>query len=419
MSLLSPIHHTFAPHVTLSYALRSIGLLLMPWKWQRGRDREILRHSLSDALHGDVALFASGREALVALFKAMHLKAGEEVIVQSYTCVVVPNAIHAAGGVPVYAEIDRETLNLTAESVRECLTPRTRAVICQHTFGIPGPTAELRTLCAEKHLTLIEDCAHVLPDASGPAPIGAGDFLLLSFGRDKAISGITGGAIVSKQSAVSALLKGEEAKARGLSHLHIVRLLLYPLVYLVSRPLIGVGIGKAILQLARMIGALVPILTATEKQGQMSPALHALPNACAALTLGEWKKLQKINDHRRALTQFFLEEGKEQQWPMLSGVTGDLPLQKFPLFTMHAEEIRQKLKKQNIHLHDGWTGCVVCPEGVDFDPVNYVPGSDPVAEAACEQILSLPTHPTMTLGQGRSLVRALSEVLPSSPHADR
>jgi len=83
-------------------------------------------------------------------------------------------------------------------------------------------------------------------------------------------------------------------------------------------------------------------------------------------------------------------------------------LQKCPMFTKNADEIRMRLKKKNIHLNDGWTGCVVCPPGINFDSVNYIPGSDPQAEASCEKILNLPVHPTMTILQCKKLVKELN-----------
>jgi len=410
--VLSPIHHTFAPHVNGRYVLRTLSLLFQPWKWKNGTAREELRADLAKRFQADVFLFASGREALLALLRALGGPNGEEVIVQAYTCVVLPNAIHAAGKVPVYAEIERETLNIDCGELEKAITPHTRAVICQHTFGIPANTERLREICTRRNLLLIEDCAHIIPDETGPAAIGKhGDFMLLSFGRDKAISGITGGAILSRKSEISIRLKEEEEHAVSFGLIRIKRLLLYPLVYACARPFYGLWIGKALLVLARKIGALVPILSNKEKEGRMTPVLHTLPNACASLALTELKNLRKINDHRRALTSLYREEGKKLSWPMLSGVRADLPLQKFPLFVRGADEIRRKLKKRNIHLDDGWTGCVVCPRGIDFDPVNYVPGSDPEAEAACEKILSLPTHPTMTLEQTHTLIAALSPLL--------
>jgi dTDP-4-amino-4,6-dideoxygalactose transaminase len=412
MSFALPIHHTFAPHVDSRYVLRTLSLLFRPWKWKHGRAREDLRTELAKRFDADVFLFASGREALLALLRALGGTSGEEIVVQAYTCAVLPNAIHAAGKVPVYAEIERDTLNIDCDELEKVITPHTRAVICQHTFGIPADTQRLRGICTRRNLLLIEDCAHIIPDETGPATIGKlGDFVLLSFGRDKAISGITGGAILSRKPETSARLAEEEEHSVSFGFIRIKRLLLYPLVYAMARPLYGLGIGKALLVLARWIGALVPILSRAEKQGRMEPILHTLPNACASLALAELRELRSINDHRRMLTKLYCAEAANGQWPIVQSVRADLPLQKFPLFMKDADGIRAALKKRNIHLNDGWTGCVVCPPGIDFDPVNYVPGSDPQAEAACEQILSLPTHPTITIGQAHSLIERLSAVM--------
>jgi len=411
-----PIHHTFAPHVNARYVQRTLLLLLQPWKWKEGQERETLRKEIAERYGADVFLFSSGREALVALLRSLKGEKSAEVIVQAFTCVVVPNAIQAAGKSTVYADIEQETLNLDLQDVERRITPRTQAVICQHTFGIPADTHRLRALCDRYGLTLIEDCAHVLPDDAGPSTIGKdGDFLLLSFGRDKAISGITGGAILSRNPAVSVLLRAEEGNAVSLSLIRIKRLLLYPIAYGIARPLYGIGIGKAFLVLARTIGALVPILTAGEKRGEMSPALHTFPNACAALALAEFKRLKEVNDHRRKLTSLYLAllanyqlQAPSSKLILLKSIHPDLPLQKFPLFVRGAANIRQQLKRRNIHLQDGWTECVICPPGSNLEQEGYVPGSDPKAEEAAEQILSLPTHPTMTERQARRLLQELN-----------
>ncbi|MFH0851246.1 MAG: DegT/DnrJ/EryC1/StrS family aminotransferase [Candidatus Peregrinibacteria bacterium] len=415
MPLFRPIHHTFAPHVNAGYVLRTLRLLLQPWKWKEGSEREALRSALSEKYDADVFLFASGREALAALFRTLKGPERAEIIVQAYTCVVVPNAIRAAGKTPVYADIERESLNLDPAETERRITTRTQAIICQHTFGIPADTRRLRALCDRYGLLLIEDCAHVLPDDSGPTTIGKdGDFLLLSFGRDKAISGITGGAILSRRPDISVRLKTEEGAAAPLSLLRIKRFLCYPFVYAIARPLFCVGLGKPLLVLARTIGTLVPILTREEKQGHMSPTLHKLPNACAALALAELRRLREINDHRRSLTALYLSEllqspiGKS---PILKSVHPALPLQKFPLFVHGAGAIRHALKQRNIHLNDGWTGCVVCPAGTSLGEVSYTRGLDPEAEKASEQILSLPTHPTMTAHQAHSLVKTLNTLM--------
>ncbi|HRH93731.1 MAG TPA: DegT/DnrJ/EryC1/StrS family aminotransferase, partial [Candidatus Peribacteria bacterium] len=336
---------------------------------------------------------------------------GEEILIQSYTCVVLPNAIHAAGGVPVYADIERDTLNLDLADVEKRITPRTRAIICQHTFGIPADAAALRKICDTHGMYLIEDCAHILPDSPSMEIGKWGDFLLLSFGRDKAVSGVGGGAMLSRKPEISAKLKQEQARATNLPWLTVSLLLDYPIWYPVLRPFYGMGLGKAALWALGKLRMLVPILSAEEKKGNMPTALEKMPDGCAYLTLKQLARLKGINDHRRALTRFYFDCAKKWNWPMLGGVSAHLALQKFPLFVKNANGIRAQLKQHNIHLDDGWTGCVVCPETVDLPATSYEPGSDPEAEAACEMILSLPTHPTMSLKQAKTLAELLNPLL--------
>lgn len=409
----SPIHHTFGPHIDRQYMRKMLAMSYTPWRYVHGRSIEKLRSALQEKFGMQAALFASGRESLLALLKGINLQSGEEVIIQGYTCIVIPNAIHAAGGVPIYADLSEETLNLTRESVAEHITPRTRAVICQHTFGIPSDTQSLRALCSAHGILLIEDCAHVLPDDGGPGKIGRiGDAMILSFGRDKAISGVAGGAVLVRDSVLAtALLSLEHAAANLLWH-EVMTLLEYgSRMRMIVRPLVGLGLSKPILAVLKRIGLFAPILTEREREGTMSPLLRKIPNACAFLTLHSLSKLKEINDHRRSLTNFYLQYGKEHDWPMLSGVRRNLPLQKFPLFVENADAKRAALKKDNAHLDDGWTGCVVCPDTVDMDATGYAIGSDPHAERACQQILSLPTHPTMAMHQAQRLAEVITKLI--------
>jgi dTDP-4-amino-4,6-dideoxygalactose transaminase len=407
-------------------------MLLCPHVWNEGKSEEILARELGEAFSMDAFLFYSGREALLALMRALQLQPSDEVIVQGYTCAVVGNAVRAAGGKPVYVDIDKETLNIDPENIERAVTERTRAIICQHTFGIPANIELLRAICDEKSLALIEDCAHVIPDASGPKNIGTkGDFLLLSFGRDKAISGVAGGAVLSRHRYVSTILMNEWKNAVDVGRWTTLRLLLYPWIYSLARPLYGLWLGKAFLAACRALGLLLPILSPLEKEGGMAVALRRMPNACAYLALDQWRRRGAINDHRRMLTKKYLQACADHGWPVLRGIRDDLPLQKFPLFiagyadddpernrrVFLADDIRQRLKKGNIHLDDGWTGCVVCPASVDAAATGYARGSDPRAEEAAESILSLPTHPTMTKWQAELLIEQLNSELQRTNHA--
>ena len=259
---------------------------------------------------------------------------------------------------------------------------------------------------------LIEDCAHIMPDASGPKEIGhLGDALFFSFGRDKAISGVAGGAALSRHADIATELQKQKDEAPSLRQWQIKRLLQYPLLYAISKPLYGIGIGKILLFMFGKLRLLAPITTRREKQGNMDTVIHTMPNACAVLALAQWRKLQQINDHRRALTTYYFNEAVRRKWPILLGVLPNFPLQKFPLFTPGAERIRQTLKKHNILLHDGWTGCVICPADSNQAACGYNDGDDPDAEMAGRQILALPTNPDTSMMQAKQLVDLLDSLL--------
>ncbi len=339
----------------------------------------------------------------------MEAPTASEIIIQGYTCIALPNAIHAAGYTPVFVDIDPNTLNMDPTAVSAKITSRTKAIICQHTFGILADTKKLREIADKHKILLIEDCAHVLPDVTGPKQIGVhADALMLSFGRDKAASGIAGGAIVSKHDNLTGALQQEESAASELGLLTVLRLLLYPLIYAIGKPLYGIGIGKLWLWLCGKFGLLVPVLTSKEKSGYQGTKLHRIPNACAALVAKEFKEFHTINNHRRLLTNLYADVAKKQNWKMPSGMTRDDPLQKFPLFVQNADAIRKKLKTKNIYLNDGWTAAAICPHTVEQESAGYIEGSCPHAERAAREILSLPTHPTMTMKQAQYLSSQLS-----------
>lgn len=410
MSLFQPIHHTFGPHVDREYLRRTLALSYRPWAYRKGPERDLLRRDLKARYGYETSLFSTGREALLALLRSFNLPTGAEVIVQGFTCVVVPNAVKAAGLKPVYADIDPDTLNLTPLTASAVASPLTRVVICQHTFGLPSPVEDLKVLCDRQGWILVEDCAHVLPDRSGPEGIlRYADHAICSFGRDKAVSGISGGAALTKDPHVAERLADTERKAKEVPFVEAVRLLEYPsrMAHIV-RPLTGLKLAGPVLALKKLLGLFLPVLSEEEKAGRMPRTLRKMPNACATLARWQLGQLERINDHRRTLTQRYLEAAGRHGWPVFRGIRASLPLQKFPLFVRDAAAIRRSLKSSNIHLDDGWTGCVVCPDSCDLAAAGYKPGSDPKAEAAATGLLSLPTHPTMTTTQADELCTMLS-----------
>jgi perosamine synthetase len=387
----------------------------MFWRWRKGPTREKLRSTLELWFDARCSLFATGRDALLALLRSLPIDRGSEIIIQGFTCVALPNAIHAAGFTPVFAEVNLDTLNIDLDAIIGRITPRTKVIIVQHTFGIVVDMQRLREMTEQKGILLIEDCAHILPDVTGPKVIGKySDFLMLSFGRDKAASGVSGGSIISKNTEVADLLQKEERDAKELSWITVKRLLLYPLIYGFCRPLYGIGIGKVLLVLASKSHMLAPVITKKEKAGYQPPSIQRMPSSLCALVYFEFKQFHSLNNHRRHLTEIYYAAAKEYNWNIPAGVDTHLPLQKFPLLVQNADEIRLKLKTKNIYLDDGWTGASICPRTVNQEAAGYIPGSCPKAERLSNQILTLPIHPTMTEKQAKKLITILQSELGSS-----
>lgn len=113
-----------------------------------------------DSNNDQIFLYWKGRIALFALLKAMGVKEGDEVILPSYTCVVVPNAILYLGASPVYVDIDPNTYNSDLNNIAEVITPKTKVIICQNTFGMSSNVDEIVGLAKENGLFTIEDCTH-------------------------------------------------------------------------------------------------------------------------------------------------------------------------------------------------------------------------------------------------------------------
>jgi len=102
---------------------------------------------------------ANGTDALVVALRALDLAPGDEVIVPAFTFIATGSAVALAGGVPVFADVERATLNLDPASVEERITERTVGVIGVHLFGRPFDVDALSDICRRRGLWLVEDAA--------------------------------------------------------------------------------------------------------------------------------------------------------------------------------------------------------------------------------------------------------------------
>ncbi|MCX6234047.1 MAG: DegT/DnrJ/EryC1/StrS family aminotransferase [Bacteroidetes bacterium] len=123
----------------------------------------LYKQSIAEVLQSssdNIFLYWKGRVALYAILKAMEVAGEDEIILPGFTCVVVANAIKYLGAKPVYVDIDRKTLNPGLAQYKNAVTPKTKVIIVQNTFGLSSQVDEIAKWAKENSIYAIEDCAH-------------------------------------------------------------------------------------------------------------------------------------------------------------------------------------------------------------------------------------------------------------------
>ena len=161
------------------------------------------------AFHGvdHAVAVSSGTAGLHLALLTLGIGSGHEVIVPSFAFVAVAGAVLQVGAHPVFAEIDY-TLNLDPTAVEQAITPRTRAILAVHTFGVPAPMDALRSIAQRHQLALIEDaCEAIGSRYFGQIAGSLGDLAILGFYPNKQITTGEGGAVLTRNPAFAARLR--------------------------------------------------------------------------------------------------------------------------------------------------------------------------------------------------------------------
>lgn len=154
-----------------------------------------VRHAIS---------LANGTLALELALRALGVGPGDEVIAPAKTFIASASAAVALGARPVVCDVDPESQNMTADTVRAALTPRTKAVVAVHLAGWPCDLDALARLCDERGIALVEDCAQAHAARWNGRPVGSvGRIGVFSFCQDKIMTtGGEGGMVVTDDRAL-------------------------------------------------------------------------------------------------------------------------------------------------------------------------------------------------------------------------
>jgi dTDP-4-amino-4,6-dideoxygalactose transaminase len=140
----------------------------------------------------------NGTVSLELCLKAGGVAPGDEVVAPAVSFIATASAITEVGAIPVFADIDQETIAIDPDSLEQAITPRTRAVIAVHYGGYPIDFDRILPIVKKHKLILISDAAHAHGTEWKGKKIGAyGDFVSFSFQESKSITAGEGGIVLT------------------------------------------------------------------------------------------------------------------------------------------------------------------------------------------------------------------------------
>ena len=395
-------------------AARALALAARPRRLVDGPALERYEAELARRVDAESALaFGAGRIALYGMLRELGVGPGDEVIVPLPTHIVVTNAVKYLGATPVYADCRLTDFNVDPESAAELIGPRTRAMLVQHTFGIPADMEPLLALARERELPLIEDCVHALGATWRGRPVGgiglAGFF---STEETKIISTTMGGAGVTSDAHLAERLRafqrecpppGRSLTARRLAKFALYHVLTEPHVHTVTRPLY------------EMLGEYQPLPVPTsdaelagERPEQYEERLAA---GQAEIALSQLAHLDENLAHRRRVAgEYAAALGPMGFTPPVVAGDAEPAWVRYPVRVKDREAAIRALKRRIV---PGTWFTSVQEEAVRPTINGYVAGTCPQAETAARELVNLPTHPRVATKDVAAIVEVMSTIEPA------
>jgi perosamine synthetase len=312
------------------------------------------------------------------------------------TCNAAVNPILWTGLKPVFVDSKKDTFNIDPEDLERKITSKSRAILVQHTFGLPADVERIQEIAKRNNLILIEDCAHSLGAAYKGKKVGTfGKVAFFSFSRDKIVSSVYGGMASTDDNLLAQKIKSFQKKAGDPSSCWIFQQLIHPLLFnCVILPSYGfLNIGKGFLIFCQQLRVLSKAVHWKEKRGRKPSYFpKKMPNALAILALKQLKKLERFNDHRKKIAAVYYDLLKDSSWNL--PYVPENREHVFLRFTLKSSKARETIKKawaSNILIGDWYTSPIV-PDDTQLDKMGYQKGSCPNAEELSAMMLNLPTH---------------------------
>lgn len=314
---------------------------------------------------------ASGTDALLLGLRAVGVERGDEVVTTPFSFFATAGAIHNVGAVPVFVDIDPQTLNIDARKIEAKLTSRTKAIIPVHLFGQSADMKPIMEMARKHGLKVIEDAAQSIGaryclDGTWKQAGSIGDLGCISFFPSKNLGGLgDGGMVVTNDATVDERVRLLRAHGGRTRYLHDI-----------------VGYNSR---------------------------LDALQ---AAALLVKLKYLEGWSAARRSHAQFYDRLFRQTD---LSGSakTPFLTSQSESVFNQYVIRAERRDELQTFLEERGVSTAIYYPLPLHLQPcfrfLNYQPGDLPEAEKACAEVLALPLYPELTETMQEYVVAKIAE----------
>jgi dTDP-4-amino-4,6-dideoxygalactose transaminase len=344
----------------------------------------------------------TGRASLYILLKALNIPKGDEVVIQSFTCIALVIPLLWLNIKPVYTDINLQTFNMTLDLLKKRITEKTRAVIVQHTFGIPTEIEKIKEYIdklnedreKENKIYLIEDCAHCLNIKYKDKYLGSfGDASFFSFGQDKVVSTTQGGCLIINKKEIKSRVVGEYEKLSDMPEDMIKYNLRYPIFWDIikktyffpkflakSNRFSKFTVGKALILLFRFLG-LIKKQASNSDFGNPDKDVFKLSIKQKYLLKNQLEKLDRFTKHREKIVS---------EYSKLLDKDLESSLIRYPLVVDNPSIVKNKLQKIGV-ISGNWYNFPVIPKGLDLKKIKYHIGRCPNTEYIMEHMINLPT----------------------------
>ena len=347
--------------------------------------------------------FWRGRVALYAILKSLGIGAGDSVLVPGYTCFAVPAAVLFTGAVPFYMDIDSDTFNIPVESAESAShhgATRIKAIIIQHTFGLPANLPPILSWARKRGIATIEDCAHCwggryLNEYGEWAEVGtASDAAFFSSQWTKPVStGLGGWARINNPDLDARMRRFYVAECAAPSAAEVSMLAGQVFARSFFSSSWAHWTMRSLYQWLYKHGLTTGTSTPDELQGKM-------PRGYAKRMAGYQRRLlqkrlrnSSVQAHRRRLKNLYdaaLESAGLHVFKIPD--YADPVLLRYPIAVADKKRALAEAERRRIELGDWYTHPIDRPQGLDAEVFAYRSGTCPRGERAAREIVNLPMH---------------------------